>query len=216
MSLKNKTLECKVLEFKVKKDSRKFTCYANTKGNVDHALDKTMNGAYMASIKRHKTAGTMPKMFWSHNSYDPPVGAWLDMEEDSKGLLMEGEFANTPRGLEMLELYKSGALDSFSIGYSVTMEKWNHEEGYNELHEIDIKETSCVAFACNEESLLVGLKAKLDAKDIPTKRELEKFLHEVGLSRKQSELIASRYDDKTKSENVFDLIVGLGDLDLQA
>lgn len=209
-------MQCQVLEFKVKDGSRKFTCYGNTKGNVDHALDKTMDGAYIASIKRHKAAGTMPKMFWNHKAGEPPVGTWLDMAEDSKGLLMEGEFANTPRGLEMLELYKSGALDSFSIGYSVNDEKWNHGEGHNELHEIDVKETSCVAFACNEESRLVGIKSKLDKDDIPTKRELEKFLRETGLSRKQAEIITSRYDDKAKSDNVFELIAGLGELDLQA
>lgn len=214
--MKNKSIECQVLEFKVKEGSRKFTCYANTKGNVDHALDKTMDGAYIESIKRHKSAGTMPKMFWNHKSGEPPVGTWLDMKEDSKGLFMEGEFANTPRGLEMLELYKSGALDSFSIGYSVQKEKWNHAEGYNELHEIDVKETSCVSFACNEESRLVSIKSKLDANDLPTKRELEKFLREVGLSRKQSETIASRYDDKVKTNNVLELIVDLGELDLQA
>lgn len=214
--MKNKSVQCQILEFKVKEGSRKFTCYGNTKGNVDHAKDKTMDGAYINSIKRHKAAGTMPKMFWNHKSGEPPVGTWLDMTEDSKGLFMEGEFANTPRGLEMLELYKSGALDSFSIGYIVLNEKYNHAEGYNELHDIDIKETSCVSFACNEESRLVGIKSKLDASEIPTKRELEKFLHEVGLSRKQSEVIASRYDDKAKSDNILELIAGLGELDLQA
>lgn len=207
---------CAVTGFKAADDgSMKFTCYGNVKGNIDHALDKTMNGAYLDSIKAHKAAGTMPKMFWNHNPTQPPVGVWLDMVEDEKGLKMTGEFLNTPRGLELYEGYKKGAIDSFSIGYRIDDEKWNHEEGHNELHKVHILETSCVNFACNEESRLVGIKAKLDKDELPTKRDLEKFLREAGLSRKQAECIVSRYDDKSASEpeDVFDILANLGELE---
>ena len=215
MTIETKQAVCSVTGFKAADDgSMKFTCYGNVKGNVDHALDKTMNGAYLDSIKRHKSDGTMPKMFWSHNPAKPPIGVWLDMEEDERGLKMTGEFLDTPRGRELYEAYKKGAIDSFSIGYNVIEEKWNQLEGYNELHKIHVVEVSCVNFACNEESRLVGIKSKLDNDELPTKRELEKFLRENGLSRKEAERITSRYDD-TKSSNVLESIASLWDTDQQ-
>jgi len=189
--------------FKAADDSTmKFTCYGNVKGNIDHAQDRTLDGAYVKSIERHKAAGTMPKMFWMHNPYETPVGKWVEMREDAKGLYLEGEFANTEKGRELYELMKMGALDSFSIGYSVTQEKWNHEKNCNDLIELDIKEVSVVTFACNEESRLVGIKAKMEQDELPTKRELEKFLRESGLSRKQAEVIASKYDDSVTEQPV--------------
>lgn len=221
MTIKNKSLTCLVSDFKALSDKGdgllRFTCYGNVKGNVDHALDVTMEGAYLNSIKRHKTNGTMPKMLWGHASWEMPLGVWEDMEEDSKGLLMQGALPDDADGRKIYNLLKIGAIDSFSIGYSVIDERWNHEKGYNELHEIDIKEVSMVNFACNEESRLVGVKAKMDDGELPTKRELEKLLREVGLSRKQSELIASRYDDKSvaEPENVFELLADLGELELR-
>ncbi len=176
-------------------ESMKFTCYGNVKGNIDHAYDRTMNGAYENSIKSHKANGTMPKMFWMHDPYSPPIGKWTDMREDEKGLFMEGEFADTERGREIYQLMKTGALDSFSIGYKVVKESWNGEKGCNDLEEIDLVEVSAVTFACNDQSQLVGIKSKMDDGDLPTKRELEKFLREAGLSRKQAERITSKYDD---------------------
>jgi len=192
-------------------NTMKFTCYGNVKGNIDHAQDRTLDGAYVKSIERHKSAGTMPKMFWMHNPYETPVGKWVDMREDAKGLFMEGEFANTEKGRELYELMKMGALDSFSIGYSVTQEKWNHEKNCNDLIELDIKEVSVVTFACNEESRLVGIKAKMEQDELPTKRELEKFLRESGLSRKQAEVIASKYDDSVTEQPV-DIFVQIANM----
>ncbi|GAI98217.1 unnamed protein product, partial [marine sediment metagenome] len=83
--MKNKLhqMECTITEVKMDAKTGEFTCYGNVKGNVDHAMDKTMNGAYIESIKAHKAAGTMPGMFWMHKSFDLPVGVWVDMEEDA-------------------------------------------------------------------------------------------------------------------------------------
>lgn len=202
-----------VTGFKAAEDgSMKFSCYGNTKGNIDHAQDRTMDGAYVKSIERHKSSGTMPKMFWMHNPYETPVGKWVDMREDAKGLFMEGEFAPTEKGRELYELMKMGALDSFSIGYSVIEEKWNHEKSCNDLIELDIKEVSCVSFACNEESRLVGIKSKMEQDEIPTKRELEKFLAEAGLSRKQANVIASRYSDTVVTDDTVDILAEIAKL----
>lgn len=191
----NKTLDLGVLEFKALGGERTFSCYGNVKGNIDHALDRVVDGAYRDSIAAHKAAGTMPKFFWMHNPWDTPVGVWTAMEEDSKGLYLEGKFSNTPKGNELYELYKDNALDSFSIGYRVNDEKWNNSLGCNDLIKVDIREISAVTFACNEESRLVEIKSKLGEGKVLTKAELRALLESVpaGLSKRQIERITADY-----------------------
>lgn len=191
----NKTLDLGVLEFKALSGERTFSCYGNVKGNIDHALDRVVDGAYRDSIASHKAAGTMPKFFWMHNPWDTPVGVWTAMEEDSKGLYLEGKFSNTPKGNELYELYKDNALDSFSIGYRVNDEKWNNTLGCNDLIKIDVREISAVTFACNEESRLVEIKSKLGEGKVLTKAELRELLESVpaGLSKRQIERITADY-----------------------
>ena len=191
----NKTLDLGVLEFKALSGERAFSCYGNVKGNIDHALDRVVDGAYRDSIASHKAAGTMPKFFWMHNPWDTPVGVWTAMEEDSKGLYLEGKFSNTPKGNELYELYKDNALDSFSIGYRVNDEKWNSSLGCNDLIKVDIREISAVTFACNEESRLVEIKSKLGEGKVLTKAELRALLESVPacLSKRQIERITADY-----------------------
>jgi len=205
----NKTLDLGVLEFKALGGERTFSCYGNVKGNIDHALDRVVDGAYRDSIASHKAAGTMPKFFWMHNPWDTPVGVWTAMEEDSKGLYLEGKFSNTPKGNELYELYKDNALDSFSIGYRVNDEKWNSSLGCNDLIKVDIREISAVTFACNEESRLVEIKSKLGEGKVLTKAELRALLESVpaGLSKRQIERITADY--KPSGEIDLDEVKGL-------
>lgn len=191
-------IDCVVSNVKMDPETGEFTCYGNVKGNVDHAQDKTMHGAYIDSIKAHTKAGTMPGMFWMHKSYDMPVGVWLDMEEDEKGLKMRGRLSKTQQGSDIEILAKDGALNMFSIGYWVEEEKWN-PAGFNELIKIHITEVSWVTRACNEESVLLDIKSKMADGELPTKRELEKALREgCGLSKRQASAIVNQYDPEVK------------------
>lgn len=184
-----------VTDFKYDAKTGEFTCYGNVKHIVDNALDKAMNGCYQKSIDSHAAAGTMPKMLWSHNPYELPVGKWLSWEEDEKGLKLTGKLSKTVKGSDIEILAKDGALDSFSIGYIEKDAKWNTTTKCNELYEVDVKEVSWVNFACNEDSTLESIKSKMDDGKVPTKRELEKHLRESGLSKKQAEIVCSRYND---------------------
>ena len=149
-------------------------------------------------------------MFWSHNPYELPVGAWKSMDEDAKGLLMSGKLSKTTMGKDIEILADDGALDSFSIGYQTIKEKWNQLKGCNDLIDIHVKEVSWVNFACNEESLLQEMKSALRNGELPTKREFEKLLRgSMQLSKSQAQNIVARYDDspiETKSDDIFDLM----------
>lgn len=200
-----KFLEVGLSNFKMDAETGTFTCYGNVKGNIDHARDRTLDGAYKKSIERHMKNGTMPKMFWMHNPYDLPVGKWVEMREDEKGLFLRGKLSDTAMGRDIEVLAKDGALDSFSIGYIEVESRWNTEKQCNDLIELDIKEISWVTFACNEESLLQDIKHRVDDGGIVTKADLREILKSTGLlSKRQIEKVTADYqpvnDDDDFSE----------------
>jgi HK97 family phage prohead protease len=194
-----------ITDFKYSSETGQFSCYGNVKNIIDHAGDVTVDGAFVNSIQAHKLANTMPKMFWMHNPMELPLGAWVEMKEDEKGLFLEGKLSATSMGRDIQILAKDGAVDSFSIGYSIIREQWS-DKGYNELLELNIVEISWVNFACNEESRLETIKTKMDEGEIPTRRELEGILRESGLSKRKAEKIARKYDP---SENILEQMARL-------
>lgn len=192
MKLKRMTIH--VSDFKADVESGTFTCYGNVKGNIDHAKDRTMPGAYQKSIEQHAKDGTMPLMLWMHNPHLLPVGKWLEWREDEKGLWMKGKLSDTTMGKDLKVLAKDDAVYSFSIGYYEIDSKWNADKGCNDLYELDIKEVSWVTFACNEESTLESVKSHLHEGELPTKRELQSLLRESGLSKSEAERICNMYN----------------------
>lgn len=210
MTVRNKSFSVGVTDFKMDKETGVFTCYGNVKGNIDHALDRTLDGAYQESIDKHKANGTMPKMFWMHNKYGMPVGTWIEMKEDNKGLFLKGKLSKTSMGTDIETLAKDGALDSFSIGYRVIEEKWNSDKRCNDLIKLDIVEVSWVTFACNEESRLQEIKTHLDEGKLPTKAELREILDSVSwLSKRQIEKITAAYqpgvDEDSEEKELLEL-----------
>ena len=189
--------------FEVKEDDSgkmSFTAYGNVKNVKDHAWDIAVDGCYQASIDEHKANKTSPRLLWSHNPYELPVGKITSMEEDDHGLKFKGELADTQMGRDIYALLKSGSLDSFSIGYIVIKEEWNSEAKANLLVEIKIKEISFVNFACNEASLLQDVKSHIEDGELPTKRELQNLLRTAGLSKSQASKIADNYTPTTKTK----------------
>ncbi len=199
-TMKLKHLIVPVTGFKMDAETGTFTCYGNVKHVIDHVKDRAVDGCYQKSIDNHLANGTMPKMLWSHNPTLLPVGKWMTMEEDEKGLKLTGKISKTTDGKDIEILAKDGALDSFSIGYYVIKEKWNQTKGCNDLIEIDIKEVSWVNFACNEESTLQDIKSHMDEGDLPTKRELQNLLRESGLSKSQASKIVDAYNPEVKEK----------------
>jgi HK97 family phage prohead protease len=199
----NKFMEVSISSFKAIGTDMEFSCHTNVKGNIDHARDRTIDGAYGKSIKSHEANGTMPKMFWNHDSYSPPVGVWTKMEEDEKGLFKRGRMLDTVRGIEIYKGLVSKAIDSFSIGYQVVKEKYNSSMHCNDLIELDIKESSPVNFACNELARLVDVKNKLANGEFLSKADLRIILEQtsIGFSKRQIERVTANYQPENEDQN---------------
>ncbi|CED59844.1 phage prohead protease [Moritella viscosa] len=179
----------KQVKFEVKAidtDTGYFEGYANTFNFVDFAGDDTQKGAFLATIQRHKENNTMPAMLWQHK-HDQPIGAWDEMYEDDHGLYVKGHFTlGVQQADEAYALMKDNAISGFSIGYSVVNETYDAKTGVNYLNEVNLLETSIVTFPCNDQSRVTVVKSLIDNNEVPTEREMEKALRELGLSRKQS------------------------------
>lgn len=184
MTIKTKSLEG---GFKVKAGGEigTFSAYGNTFGNVDHAGDKTMKGAFTKCIAGWNAKAEQPQLLGQHGHTQNPIGIITSMKEDDNGLLFEGEFClETQAGAEAYALVKMGALKRFSIGYQTIKQKANM--GVNELHELDVKEISLVTFACNEDSLIQSVKSAVSNGEDPT-RLIQKALQEGGFSKRAAQ-----------------------------
>jgi HK97 family phage prohead protease len=155
--------------------------YGSMFGVKDNYDDVIAPGAFAASLKAHKAAGTMPAMLWQHDA-DDPIGVWTEMAEDAKGLRVKGQLClDTACGKEAYALLKMGALNGLSIGF--VSKVWAYDEGTDvrTLQEIDLWEVSLVTFPANEQARITGVKAA-DFAGLRTIRQAEQALRDAGLS----------------------------------
>lgn len=199
MMRKNIVLDNVDLKF-AKNDTGAFSGYASVFGGVDSYRDTIMPGAYKSVIERIQAgAARMPKMFINHKSYELPVGKWLSMEEDDKGLFMFGEL--TP-GMDEAKTVKAamqhGTIDGLSIGYGLNrddVEMVEKDDGVvriiknvSELYEISI-----VTYPADDAARvdLSSVKSALD--QVESIKDFEDFLREAGgFSKSLATATASR------------------------
>ena len=163
-----------------------FEGYGSTFDNVDRSGDVVEKGAFVRTIDQHRRAGSTPAML-VHHDMTRPVGKWLEMEEDSKGLYLKGKLSLGVRDAdEAHQLLKDGVIDSLSIGYVVEHEVYDYKTSQNHLHEIALHEVSLVAIPANAEATISSVKSDDCELSI---RELEGILREAGLSRRESKAV---------------------------
>lgn len=178
---------------------REFTGYGSVFNNVDAGGDVVMPGAFTQSLKQFKSAGEMPMMFWMHRADEVP-GVWIDMKEDSNGLMVHGEILDTSLGRDVRTLLEKKAVRGLSIGYRPNEVDWRGETRV--LKQVDLIEVSIVSMAMNPLARVESMKARLSqaGEYVPTQREIEAWLRELGCSRKVAVALTARmfgsdYDD---------------------
>jgi HK97 family phage prohead protease len=206
-------------EFKFAGDGKTgvFSGYGAVFGNVDSYGDVIERGAFRETLREWEQRGKYPPMLlqhgggWMGGADDLlPVGKWVSMEENSKGLKVEGElFAmNTERGTYLYEGLKSGAIDGLSIGYRAKKYKVGTKptEPTRTLQEVDLVELSIVTFPANDKARVGSVKSA-DIDEIKTLSDAEDFLREVGrhrLSKATARDLVSRISKIARREAVGD------------
>ena len=178
-------------EIKAVSDDGLFSGYASVFDNVDSYGDIVRKGAFVESISEWEAKGKMPPILWNHDPSDP-IGVYTKMQEDEKGLYVEGKLLidDVPRAKQTHALMKAGVIDGLSIGYRVKEYLYNVDEEVTDLIKLSLREVSIVTFPANPETRIEAVKSRLDAGELPTLPEFEKFLREAGFSKSQATAIA--------------------------
>ncbi len=182
------------LEVKALSD-RQFEGHGSVFGNVDLGGDVVVPGAFKRTLSKHSKEGTLPAMFWMHKP-DQVAGVWTHMEEDRKGLYVRGELAPTQLGDEMRTLLKMKAVRGLSIGYAVNESDYDRD-GNRLLKEVDLWEVSLVSLAMNPLAKVESVKSRLsgDGHYVPSEREFERALRDVGCSKSVARTICAKVFD---------------------
>jgi HK97 family phage prohead protease len=127
--------------------------YASLFGEIDQARDMVMPGAFAATL-RQRSVQRIPMLF----QHDPaePVGVWLELREDHRGLYARGRLIpEVARGRELLSLLKAGAIDGLSIGFRTVKGRIDPRTRVRSLLAVDLWEISIVTFP-----LLAGARVR--------------------------------------------------------
>jgi len=118
--------------------------YASLFGEVDEARDMVMRGAFTQTLAS-RGVRRIPMLF----QHDPsePVGVWLELREDHRGLFARGRLIpEVVRGRELLSLLRARAIDGLSIGYRTSKARIDPKTRIRRLIEVDLWEISIVTF----------------------------------------------------------------------
>jgi HK97 family phage prohead protease len=173
-----KTLSFDDSHIKFTKNSSTFTGYASVFGGVDSYGDTILQGAFKNVIG----SGKVPKMFENHKSWELPIGKWLHLEEDSKGLLVEGEFTPEHAKADMVRAsMRHGTLDGLSIGFRMSKGDYDDEKDVRLIKNIsELIEISPVTFPADESARVDLTSVKSSLENIYTIKDLESFLRDAG------------------------------------
>jgi len=166
-----------------------FSGYASLFGRVDLGRDVVERGAFAASLKKRGAAGI--RMLFQHDP-NQPIGRWIDIREDRRGLFVRGQLATgVARAREVLELMRGGGLDGLSIGFRTVRARTDAKSGVRHILEADLWEISVVTFPMLPEARVE--KVKQEARGLPTTREFERWLtRDAGLTRGEAKTVIAR------------------------
>lgn len=162
-------------------------------GEPDSYGDIVLKGAFSDSLARHAADDTMPLMLWGHETYSPPIGSWMKMAEDRKGLWAKGQIdLDDPMGQRVHRALKNRRVRGLSIGYETVEKKADPKRpGVNLLEKLDLWELSVVNFPANRRAQVTAVKT-IRGGGLPSLSDFEAFLREAGFSKTEATAIAGK------------------------
>jgi len=121
-----------------------FSGYASFFEQRDGGGDIVSRGAFSKSLESRGPAKV--KLLLQHDPAQP-VGYWTRIEEDDRGLYVEGRLVlDVVRAREAHALMRAGALDGLSIGFKTVRARRDRLTGLRRLDEVELWEISVVTF----------------------------------------------------------------------
>lgn len=132
-----------------------FKGYLSTFSNQDKAREVVEPGAFKKTLmdayasKTSRGGAVLLPILWQHKPLEP-IGGFIDMQEDEKGLFVNGNLdIDTELGRRAHSGLKKGYLGGLSIGYRVIRDAKNVKTGARHLQELALIEGSVVTFPAN-------------------------------------------------------------------
>ena len=191
--MKSADIMLKDAQVGVSDDGFRFSGYASVFGGVDAYGDTIVAGAYAPALEKGA-----PKMFFNHDKYSIPIGKWLVVEEDDKGLRVEGELTpGNPQAETVAAALKHGTVDGLSVGFYPAEDGLHENEngGYT-IDKIDrLLEISVVTFPADRAARIEKAEA------LDSVRDIEDYLRDAGLSTREAKILVSRMKSVVDAEN---------------
>lgn len=178
--METKDIQLGDIELKLSAKAGTFEGYASTFGGEPDAYgDVIVAGAFKQTIAERKR----PVLMLFQHNHTRVIGKWTRLEEDSKGLLVSGEF--TPGHTDAQNAYaslKHEAVDGLSIGFRVKQDGavYREADGVRLLTDLELIEISLVSRPANENATVIAESVKSAIDAIDTWREFENVLRECG------------------------------------
>ena len=130
-----------------------------------------MPGAFTKSIdERGVNSSSNRKIaFLRFHNWEMPIGKWVELSQDQKGLFAVGELGNSTIGNDAWNDYQDGIIREHSIGFKYIADKikWIDDTtmdkgGFWQINEVKLYEGSAVTFGANEFTNVVDVMKSED------------------------------------------------------
>lgn len=162
-----------------------FEGYASLFDTEDLGRDVIAPGAFRETLARRGAQGI--RLLFQHRP-EEPIGVWEELKEDRRGLFARGRLATeVARAREVLSLMRAGAIDGLSIGFRAVKAHRDRSRGTRRIEKADLWEISIVTFPMLPGARIRSVKYRPPASQMPTGRELERWLtQDAGLTRSEA------------------------------
>jgi HK97 family phage prohead protease len=188
-----KMLALGLTELKYNEENGVFKGYASVWNGVDSYQDTILKGAYLPTLKEHG----VPKMFYNHKHH-MPVGKWLVVDEDAKGLWTEGEFTQGHSlAADVRAAMQHQTIDGLSVGGLLAKGDYKPtDKGGRLIHKwTKLLEISPVVFPADSDARIESVKG-IDFETLlpecKTERDIERLLRDAGLGKWEAMALVSR------------------------
>lgn len=173
--------------------------YASVFGGIDSYGDTIEPNAYDNVISE----GQKPLMFYQHERWGVPIGRWEELSVDSKGLKVKGRLnLELKEAQDVYSALKFGSLDGMSIGFRLRDRDYEYDD--NDVCHIknisELLEISIVNFPADKSARVMEVKADPeDLEELKDIRDCERYLRDLGISKKMAQSIISVIKAKKNS-----------------
>ena len=175
-----------------------FEGYASVFNKVDADGDIILPGAFAKALTSQSRAVAM---FFNHQRNEIPVGKWLHLEEDSKGLLARGELTpGNPQSEALKAAMQHGTVGGLSVGFLAAAGDFDRIQSGMAFKSMQrLREISICTEPSNEDAAISSLKSMETIESI---RDAEHWLRDsAGLSKSEALAFIARIKSAVRSDS---------------